>query len=68
LSKILEGEKATNPAELKHKKFPVFIYKQNTVIDVTWDFSDYKMILGRQSCRLKSETILNVFVKDTHSY
>jgi hypothetical protein len=40
LSKILEAEKAANPAELKHKKCPIFIYKPSTTIDVAWAFSD----------------------------
>jgi len=56
LSKILEGETAANPAELKHKKFPIFVYKPSTAIDVTWAFSDYKTVLGKQSCGFKSET------------
>jgi len=34
LSKILEVEKAANPAEIKHKKFPVFIYKLSAAIEL----------------------------------
>jgi len=40
------------------------VYNSSTAIDFVRAFSDYKMVLGRQSCRLKSETIQNIFVKD----